>query len=80
MATEQPIYTYYDGESETYTPIAYECKFTVEGTGNVGGDWEHNRGGAHEQKRVTFEGYATNELYAAVIDAIRKTVGAEAHE
>ena len=77
MTTEQPIITNYDGDSETFTPIAYECKFTVEGTGNAGGDFESNIGGAHEQKRVTFEGYATNELYAAVIDAIRRTVGAE---
>ena len=61
-----------------FTPIAYECKFTVEGTGNAGGDWEHNIGGMHEQKRVTFEGYASAELYAAVIDAIRQTAGAEA--
>lgn len=72
MATEQPIITYYDGESETFTPIAYECKFTVEGTGNAGE--------LHEQKRVTFEGYATHELYAAVIDAIRQTAGAEVDE
>lgn len=77
MATEQPIITHYDGESDTFTPLAYECKFTVEGTGNMGGDWERNTGGMHEQKRVTFEGYATHELYAAIIEAIRRTVGVE---
>lgn len=70
MATEQPIITHYDGESDTFTPLAYECKFTVEGTGNIGG--------MHEQRRVTFEGYATHELYAAIIEAIRRTVGVEA--
>lgn len=72
MATEQPIITSYDGDSETFTPVAYECKFTVEGTGNIAD--------AHERRRVTFEGYATPELYAAVIDAIRRTVGTESDE
>lgn len=75
MATEQPIITSYDGDSEKFTPIAYECKFAVERTGNMGG--------AHEQRRVTFEGYATPELYAALteaivhIEAIKWTVGTE---
>lgn len=72
MTTEQPIITNYDGESETFTPIAYEYKFTVEYTGNAGE--------AHEQRRVTFDGYATPELYAALteavarIEAIRRTM------
>lgn len=73
MATEQPIITSYDGDSETVTPVAYECKFTVDGTGNIGST-------AQPRLRVTFEGYASPELYAAVIDAIRRTVGAEANE
>lgn len=73
----EPIITHYDGESDSFTALAYECKFTVEDTGNMGGDWERNIGGMHEQKRVTFEGYATRELYAALIDAIGKTVGGE---
>lgn len=71
----EPIITHYDGESDSFTAIAYECKFTVESTGNMGGDWERNIGGMHEQKRVTFDGYASQELYAAIIDAIGKTVG-----
>ena len=73
----EPIITHYDGESDSFTAIAYECKFTVESTGNTGGDWERNIGGMHEQKRVTFEGYVTQELYAAIIGAIGKTVGGE---
>lgn len=56
---------------------AIECKFTIEGADNTGGDWERNVGGMHEQRRVTFEGYATQELYAAIIEAIRRTVGVE---
>lgn len=71
----EPIITYYEGESDSFTALAYECKFTVESTGNMGGDWQRNLGGVHEQKRVTFEGYATQELYAALIDAIGSTAG-----
>ena len=67
MATEQPIITHYDGESDTFTAVAYECKFAIDGMGNMGE--------AHEQRRVTFEGYATPELYAVLIEAIRRTVG-----
>ena len=70
----EPIITHYDGESDSFTALAYECKFTVESTGNMGGDWERNVGGLHEQKRVTFEGYATQELYAALVDAIGTTI------
>ena len=73
----EPIITHYDGESDSFTTLVCECKFTVESTGNMGGDWERNVGGLHEQKRVTFEGYATRELYAALIDAIGKTAGGE---
>jgi hypothetical protein len=51
-----------------------ECKFTVESSNTVGGDWERNVGGARTEKRVTYDGYATKELYAALIDAIGKTV------
>lgn len=54
--------------------IAYECKFTVESRGGVGGDWERNLGGTHSEKRVAFEGYASPELYAALIDAMGKAV------
>lgn len=51
-----------------------ECKFTVESMEYLGGDWAKNIGGANKEKRVTFDGYATNELYAALIDAIGKVV------
>lgn len=51
-----------------------ECKFTVESRNGVGGDWERNVGGAQTEKRVTFDGCATNELYAALIDAIGEVV------
>lgn len=73
--SDNPIITNYDGCSDSFTTVAYECKFTVESTGNVGGDWERNVGGMHEQKRVTFEGYASRELYAALIEAIGGTIG-----
>lgn len=73
---DAPIITHYDGESDNITAVAYECKFTVESTVNIGGDWERNIGGTHKQKRVTFDGYASHELYAALIDAIEEVVTA----
>ena len=76
----EPIITHYNDESDSPTVIAYECKFTVESTGNMGGDWERNVGGLHEQKRVAFEGYATQELYAALVDAIGTTIDKEVTE
>ena len=51
-----------------------ECKFTVESREGVGGDWERNVGGASKDKRITFDGYATGDLYAALIDAIGRVV------
>ena len=68
------IITYYDGENDSFTAVAYECNFTVESTVNIGGDYERNKGGTHKQKRVTFDGYASHELYAALIDAIEEVV------
>lgn len=53
-----------------------ECKFTVESDSCVGGDWERNTGGAHERKRISFDGYASSEVCAALIGAINKVVGA----
>jgi len=55
-------------------PITYECKFTVESRGGVGGDFQRNIGGMQGEKRVTFDGYASPELYAALIDAMGKVV------
>ena len=55
-------------------PMAYECKFQVESTGALGGDWQRNIGGNKEENRVTFDGYAPPELIAALIGAIEKTV------
>lgn len=52
-------------------PYLIECKFTVESKHGNGGDWEKNIGGAMDNKRITFEGYATSELYNAVMDAVR---------
>ena len=48
-----------------------ECKFTIESREGLGGDWEKNTGGDTKDKRITFEGYATKELYSAVMDAVR---------
>ena len=52
-------------------PFLIECKFTVESKHGNGGDWEKNIGGAMDNKRITFEGYATSELYNAVMNAVR---------
>ena len=51
-----------------------ECKFTVEHRQGVGGDWERNVGGTQDEKRVTFDGYATGELYDALVVAIREVL------
>lgn len=55
-------------------PMAYECKFIVESRGGVGGDYQRNIGGMQGEKRVTFDGYASPELYTALIDAINKVM------
>lgn len=52
-----------------------ECKFTVEGKTGNGGDFEKNIGGNMSDRRITFEGYATPELYATLAAAIEKVVG-----
>lgn len=57
-------------------PMAYECKFTLESRDGMGGDWERNVGGATGEKRVTFDGFASPELYDALIDVMRKVVDA----
>ena len=46
--------------------MAYECKFTVEARSDVGS--------IQGEKCVTFDGYASDELYAALIDAMGKVV------
>ena len=51
-----------------------ECKFTVEHRGGIGGDWERNVGGAQDEKRITFEGYASGELYDALMASIKEVL------
>ena len=53
-------------EQPEVTPMAYECKFTVESRSEVGG--------IQSEKCVSFNGYASPELYAALIDAMGKVV------
>ena len=72
---DTPIITT-QGSEPSVELMAYECKFTVESKGNVGGDWERNIGGFAEDKRVTFDGYASVALIDALIDAIGKVVDA----
>lgn len=64
LATDEP----------TILPMYVECKFTVENDEGNGGDFEKNTGGSRRRRRVTFEGYATDELYAALTDAVREVV------
>ena len=45
-----------------------ECKFTVESKIGIGGNMSN--------KRITFEGYATQGLYETLSAAIEKVVGA----
>ena len=52
-------------------PYLIECKFTIESREGLGGDWEKNMSGATKDKRITFEGCATKDLYGAVMDALR---------
>lgn len=51
-----------------------ESKFTVTRHSGSGGDWDKNAGGTQDETRVTFEGYVTPEMYAALIHAIEKVV------
>ena len=69
----QPIITTEEQEL-AIEPITYECKFTVESRGGVGGDYQRNIGGMQGEKRVIFGDQATPELYAALIDAMGKVV------
>lgn len=53
-------------DEQEVRPMAYECKFTVEARSDVGS--------IQGEKCVTFDGYASDELYAALIDAMGKVV------
>lgn len=77
---DMPVLTTCDDDCGDVTPFAYECKFTINSRGNTGGDWEHNVGGMHEEKLITFDGYASTELYAALIDAVKKVSGTKVGE
>ena len=55
-------------DEQVIRPMAYECKFTVESRSEVGG--------IQSEKRVTFDGYASDELYAALIDMMGKVMDA----
>ena len=62
-------------ETPTLDEIKFiECKFTVENNEGLGGDFEKNIGGSQKRRRIAFEGYATAELYAALIEAVQKVV------
>ena len=50
-------------EQPSIEPYLIECKFTVKSREVLGN--------ATKEKRVTFDGYATGELYSAIMDAIR---------
>lgn len=54
------------GEPPSIRPIYVECKFTFE-------TCEELNGGSRD-KRITFDGYAKDELYSAVMAAISKVV------
>ena len=51
-----------------------ECKFTIETHAAEGGDFAANKNGVVRDKRITFEGYASYDLYKALMDAVRKAV------
>ena len=51
-----------------------ECKFTVENKTGNGGDFERNTGGSMNDRRITFEGYVTSELYATLANSITKVL------
>ena len=57
-------------ELPSIEPFLIECKFTLDSRKGNGGDFEKNTGGSISEKRITFEGYATKELYNAVMDAV----------
>ena len=53
-------------EPPSIEPYLIECKFTVESNGTLGE--------AISRKRITFEGYATDELYETLMNAVTKVV------
>lgn len=53
-----------------------ECKFTIDSREGMGGNWERNIGGSTKEKRITFDGYVNQDLYAALISAIGEVVKA----
>lgn len=72
MSTETVILP--NDSEPTVKPYMVECKFTVEHRESTGGDWERNTGGATSEKRVTFDGYATDALYDALIASIKEVL------
>lgn len=50
------------GMEPTISPLAVECEFGVERIDGMGG--------MGSTRRVTFKGYATDEVCAALVDAI----------
>ena len=71
--SDTPIITTHAVEPSVET-FACECRFTVESREGLGGDWERNVGGTHKERRVTFDGYASNALIDALIGAIAEVV------
>ena len=65
--SDMPILTTHDIEPSVEV-MAYECKFTVTASEGLGG--------AIKNTEITFEGYASGELFAAIVDAIGKAVDA----
>ena len=59
-------------EQPSIEPYLVECKFTVESSEFSGGDFAKNIGGGRKEKRINFEGYATNELCKAIADSVRE--------
>lgn len=69
MSTETAILP--NDSEPAVKPYMVECKFTVEHRESTGGDWERNTGGATSEKRVTFDGYATDALCDALMASIK---------
>lgn len=61
-----------DGMEPTICPLAVECEFGVERIDGMGG--------MGSTRRVTFKGYATDEVCAALVGAIGMVLTDESEE
>lgn len=56
-------------EQPSVEPYLIECKFVINVDKSISGGY--NEGSNKNVSHISFKGYATSELYAALMDAVR---------